>query len=149
MNEVGERLGNTAEPLSPPLGRAGMSSRKRSSTAAPPSQPGRPRKPAATKRSGVIGVRVSEEERIILERNADGQQLSAFLRQTGLGQRRPGRIPRAHREIAGQLSRIGNNLNQLVRLAHTGRFPAHLEGLLQRIFREIVKWRREVFGQPE
>ena len=83
---------------------------------------------------------------MILERNADGQQLSAFLRQAGLGQERPGRVPRANREIAGQLSRLGNNFNQLVRLAHTGRFPAHLEGLLQRILHEIVSLRREVFG---
>lgn len=95
-------------------------------------------------------MRVSEEERIVLERNADGQQLSAFLRQAGMAQRRLGRIPLANREIAGQLSRLGNNLNQLVRLAHTGRFPAHLEALLQRIFQEIVKWRRQQFGdKPE
>jgi hypothetical protein len=67
-----------------------------------------------------------------------------------MAQRRPGRIPLANREIAGQLSRLGNNLNQLVRLAHTGRFPAHLEALLQRIFQEIVKWRRQQFGdKPE
>jgi hypothetical protein len=112
-------------------------------------QGGRPRKSDEEKRSGVIGVRVTEEERRIIERNADGQDLSSFLRQAGMGQLRRGRIPLVFREIAGQLSRIGNNLNQLVRLAHTGRFPAHLEALLQRFYAEVVKWRRQLLGDSE
>jgi hypothetical protein len=94
-------------------------------------------------------VRVSEEERTIIEKNADGRDLSTFLRQAGMAQQQPGRIPLANRETLGQLSRLGNNLNQLVRLAHAGRFPAHLEALLQRFYDLVAKWRREQLGDLE
>jgi len=96
----------------------------------------------------VIGVRVSEEEMAILEENSDGQDLSGFLRRAGLGEERAGKIPRANREIAGQLARIGNNVNQLVRLAHTGRFPPYLEPVLKRVFQELARYRRELLGRP-
>jgi Bacterial mobilisation protein (MobC) len=52
-------------------------------------------------------------------------------------------------EVAGHLSRYGNNLNQLVRLAHTGRFPDHLEPLLRRLHDQIIRWRRELLGESE
>jgi mobilization protein NikA len=112
-------------------------------------RPGRPRKSEEEKRSEVISVRVSERERRIIEENAVGQDLSTFLRQAGMGQQQPGRIPLIDRWTAGQFSRIGNNLNQLVRLIHTGRIPEHLEALLQRMYREIVKLRRRLLGCPD
>lgn len=117
-----------------------------------PRSPGRPRKPDALKRSVVIGVRVSEEEKAIIEENADGRDLSTFLRQAGMAQQppgQPGRIPLANREVLGQLGRLGNNLNQLVRLAHTGRFPAHLGALLQRFYDLVAKWRQEQLGDRQ
>lgn len=117
--------------------------------AAPPRSPGRPRKLAEEVRSEVIVLRVSMREKAIIEKNADGRELSAFLRQAGMAQQQPARVPLANREISGHLSRWGNNLNQLVRLAHTGRFPAHLEALLQRLYDLIIKWRRELLGEPE
>ncbi len=110
---------------------------------------GRPRKAADEQRLDVIGVRVSRKERAIIEKNADGRELSAFLRQAGMAQQPRARVPLANREIAGHLSRYGNNLNQLVRLAHTGRFPDHLEPFLRRLYGLIVKWRRELLGEPE
>jgi len=94
-------------------------------------------------------VRVSEKERIVIEKNADGRDLSTFLRQAGMAQQQSARVPLANREISGHLSRYGNNLNQLVRLAHTGRFPEHLESLLRRLYDLMVKWRRELLGEPE
>lgn len=114
-----------------------------------PRPSGRPRKSADEQRSDVIGVRVSKRERAIIEKNADGRELSAFLRQVAMAQQPRARVPLANREIAGHLSRYGNNLNQLVRLAHTGRFPDHLEPLLRRLHDLIVRWRRELLGEPE
>src|SRR5881394_383862 len=93
----------------------------------PPRSPGRPRKSADEQRSDVIGVRVSKREKAVIESNADGRELSAFLRQAGMAQQQRGRVPLANREISGHLSRYGNNLNQLVRLAHAGRISDHLE----------------------
>jgi hypothetical protein len=114
----------------------------------PPRSPGRPRKSADEQRSDVIGVRVSPKEKAIIEKHADGRELSAFLRQAGMGQQQPARVPLANREISGHLSSIGNNLNQLVRLAHVGRCPDHLEAFLRRMYDLIVKWRRELLGEP-
>ena len=110
---------------------------------------GRPRKSADEQRSEVIGVRVSKREKAVIERNADGRDLSTFLRQAGMAQQPRARVPLANREISGHLSRYGNNLNQLVRLAHAGRFPDHLEPLLRRLYDLIIKWRRELLGDPE
>lgn len=113
------------------------------------SQPGRPSKPAEERRSGVISVRVSEKERHVIEQNADGRDLSTFLRQAGMGKQSSVRVPLANREILGHVSRYGNNLNQLVKLAHTGRIPTHLEAFLRRFYAQVVKWSRELLGGLE
>lgn len=70
-----------------------------------------------------IDVRVSEEEKIELVRLAAGQEmsLSDYLRSVLLGKeiivRRENHAPAA---LIYELSRIGNNLNQLARHANSG-----------------------------
>jgi hypothetical protein len=93
-------------------------------------------------------VRLSEEEIEILERRADGQFLSTYLRQAALGKERKTMIPAANREIAGHLARIGNNLNQLVRLAHTGRYPAHFESTLRLLYEKLAEYQRQLVQGP-
>src|SRR3954463_2796552 len=110
---------------------------------------GRPRKSTDEQRSDVIGVRVSKRERAIIEKNADGRELSAFLRQAGLAQQPRARVPLANREIAGNLSRYGNNLNQLVRRAHPGSFPDHLGPLLPRLHDLFFQWRANPERKPK
>jgi hypothetical protein len=72
-------------------------------------------------RSHRLAFRVTPEERRTLARRAAacGLSLSALLRQTTLGtvpRRRPQAI---ERQAVAQLGRVGNNLNQLARLANT------------------------------
>jgi hypothetical protein len=114
-------------------------------------EPGRPRKRADQIRSKLIGVRVSETEFAVLERRAEGQPVSTWIREELLGRGRPGRqrIPRANLAIAGQLAKLGNNVNQLVRLAHTGRFPAFLEPLLKRVLGAVASYQRELLARPK
>jgi hypothetical protein len=45
-----------------------------------------------------------------------------------------------------QLSRLGNNLNQLTRLVHTGRVSPRLEPLLVKIRDQIDAFRRQLLG---
>lgn len=112
--------------------------------------PGRPRKRADQIRSKLIRVRVSETEFAVLEKRAEGQPVSTWIREELLGRGRPGRqrIPRANLAIAGQLAKLGNNVNQLVRLAHTGRFPAFLEPLLEQVLGAVTSYQRELLAGP-
>jgi hypothetical protein len=111
-------------------------------------QPGRPRKPARKRLSLWIRVRLSEEDLGTLRSRAGGQPISTYLRQAGLGRDRRSKIPAANLEIAGQLARVGNNVNQLVRLAHTGRYPVQFESVLRQLCEMLAKYQRELLGSP-
>jgi hypothetical protein len=45
-----------------------------------------------------------------------------------------------------QLARLGNNLNQLTRLVHTGRVSPRLEPLLEQIRDQIATFHRQILG---
>ena len=127
----------------------------RSKSQGPPSdfpgrrQPGRPRKPPSQRRSRVMRVRFSEADLDSLQQLADGQPLSTYLRQAALGRPARTRIPSANREITGHLARIGNNLNQLVRLAHTGRYPMQFESVLRQLYEKLAEVQRQLMeGGP-
>jgi hypothetical protein len=79
-------------------------------------------------RDGVLPVRLSAEERAIVEAAADvaGLTISSYARQAMLGGPAPravSRKPADRRELArilGQLGHIGGNLNQLAKDKNTG-----------------------------
>ena len=89
-------------------------------------------------------VRFSEADLDSLQQLADGQPLSTYLRQAALGRPARTRIPSANREITGHLARIGNNLNQLVRLAHTGRYPMQFESVLRQLYEKLAEVQRQL-----
>lgn len=79
-------------------------------------------------RSKIIRIRVTESEHQILKDNAEGRQVSPWLRTMGLGTK-PENIPKASPKgkkvaptvdplLIRELARIGNNLNQLARVAN-------------------------------
>jgi hypothetical protein len=114
-----------------------------------PKIPGRPPKPPSKKRRHLIRVWVSEEELDEIMRNAEGEPLSVFLREAGQKRERAGEVPRANREHWLRLSKLANNLNQAVRLAHTGRVPVYLEALLRQILQVLTVIQRELLGGPK
>lgn len=83
-------------------------------------------------RDKMIPVRVSEDEKKAIETKASQagyRSVSAYLRDLGQGTEIQQRLPP---EVRRQLVGIGNNLNQIARLANSGKqFQAHETQLKQ------------------
>ena len=112
-------------------------------------EPGRPRKSEQDRRARVIRVYVSERELASLRELAGDRPLAVVIRELMQGRWPENRIPRAYLEGHGQLSKIGNKLDQAVRLAYTGRCPAHLEPLLRDLLQLLARMQRTLLGGPE
>lgn len=96
-------------------------------------RPGRPPLPASRRRCVSVLVRVtpSEHEVLIASARAAGVSVASFLRDTGL--RLPMRAAPAAIDLRAvqEMNRLGNNLNQLLVLAHTHRVPTELSGTIE------------------
>ena len=70
----------------------------------------------------VFAIRLSKIERETIEIKADnaGMKLGEYLRATALKRKIPPSVPKINREIYIELIRIGNNINQLTRVANVG-----------------------------
>lgn len=77
---------------------------------------------AARGRTKRLLLRVSPQEKALIERNAAdlGLGLSAYLRAVGQGRRLTPQRPAINDEAIRQLASIGNNLNQIARRANSG-----------------------------
>jgi hypothetical protein len=77
-------------------------------------------------RRDVIKVRVTAAERATIAASADAARLpmALFVRRRALGQAVVAPAASVDMEAVAHLGRIGNNLNQIARLAHEGRAPA-------------------------
>lgn len=105
----------------------------------------RPRVEAARRRRNVVGVRLTDDEYAAVRAAAlsAGETPGAWMRGTALaGIEKPRPEAPAHGPPAAQaavlceLRRIGGNLNQAVRLAHSGRW-SNIRGTLESL-REAV-----------
>lgn len=78
-------------------------------------------KPDRQKRE-IFSIRLSPTERQTIEAKADsaGIKLGEYIRATALKRKIPPSIPEINREIYIQLIRIGNNINQIARVANVG-----------------------------
>lgn len=97
---------------------------------------GRPRlDPERRRTERLDAVRVSPSELAALRERAAaaGLSLSRFVRSAALGLRIRPPMPATDLVVASELGRIGNNLNQLTRLAHSGQLPGWLGGELARL----------------
>ncbi len=83
--------------------------------------PGRPALGVAERRGHMIAVKVTLEERALLEARATaaGLNVGVYVRAMGLGRRVVGVVPEVNREAWGELARTTANLNQIA---------AHLNG---------------------
>ena len=92
-----------------------------------------------------ISVRLTPGQRRRIEELAAGVGLrpSTYLRAVGLGEKLPHRPGQPTREAIHQLARVGNNLNQAVKFAHThGHFRS--EGELREVLEEVHRALREL-----
>lgn len=81
-------------------------------------------------RSAVVPIRFSKEERdsLLSQAKSYGVSLSEFVRRAALKRRLPpAPPPQINRDIYQELSRIGNNLNQVARKIHQGAVAVELE----------------------
>jgi Bacterial mobilisation protein (MobC) len=81
-------------------------------------------------RSEVVPIRFSKEERdsLLSQAKSFGVSLSEFVRRAALKRRLPpAPPPQINRDIYQELSRIGNNLNQVARKIHEGAVSVDLE----------------------
>jgi hypothetical protein len=71
--------------------------------------------------------------------------LATYLRHLLRNRRIPTLAPAPTLGMVRELSRLGINLNQLTRLAHTGRVSPRLEPLLEEISEQIRTFHRQLF----
>lgn len=106
----------------------------------PPASPGRPIK---------VTFRLSEEEHARLLARVEELEVgqSAYLRAVALGRQVPQpAVPRTNLKAIGELNRIGNNLNQLVKLLHSGKAPYGLRSTLEAVHAAVEAMRRTLAG---
>ena len=106
----------------------------------------RPRLPRSLRRTRQINARFTEAEAEALAASADAARLTVpeYLRRRGLRRRTPViAAPELPPEIRFELNKIGVNLNQLVRLAHQGRYrPRGGRAVVERMER-MAAWIEE------
>jgi hypothetical protein len=105
---------------------------------------------AAEPLSCVVGARLTPSQHFDLEARAKaaGVTVGTYLRHLVRGQAPTARWPLARAAIV-QLARVGNNLNQLVKLAHSGTpLSPQLYGVVQQVLAEVRRVRRALQVEP-
>lgn len=110
---------------------------------------GRPKSRQAPRTT--MSIRISERERRQIEEKAAaiGMAPSAYIRTMALdGGNVDGNIHEDRQKLMHELSAIGNNINQIARMANTNIFIAksdvhEVKGLLQQIQRLLVQYIRK------
>ena len=83
----------------------------------------RPKKDISKQRTVVIAFRVSQSEYVIITNNAGtiGLSVAEYIRRKCTGKSLPKkRVDPLDRKLFVELSRVGNNLNQLARVSNSG-----------------------------
>ncbi len=117
-----------------------------------PGVPGRPRKAPDKLRSNRMRIRFSSRRLAFITQNAEGKTVPELMRElllARLRRQRRNRIPLENRKAMGQVSKVGNNVKQLVGLTGAGRLPAHSEPLLRRLYEGLVEYRQALTGDPQ
>jgi hypothetical protein len=111
---------------------------------------GRPRLPPAARRRVQVNVWLTAAEEAILEERAraTGLALSVYVRTAALAIRTAplSEIPRSNLAVVSQLQRLGNNLNQLTRLANSGLLDPALVPVLNDIAMKLQLFHRALVG---
>ena len=102
------------------------------------------KKPKHKNRSSQVTfwVTLSERDRISANAERAGVSMSAYIRSLALGKPLRQKPSVLADELIRQLSRIGNNLNQLLRHAQAGKFDGakHIEHVSARVSHALTYW---------
>lgn len=120
-------------------------------TTAPPKRGrgGRPKNKPGTVRDVTIGVRVAPAELAVLTAKAEQMSMTPaqWLREAALSRRLPSPpVPAINREQYAELARLSANLNQLAKLANSGKPVTVADALLQRLAGEVGRLRLGLLG---
>ena len=108
---------------------------------------GRPRLPPAERRDRIVDIRLNAVEHERLQDKADraAMPLSTFLRESGMGRRIVGPPSLENQEAAKQLLRVGQLLNQAIKLVNAGKInnvePSTLKDLREQVRRVRLELR--------
>lgn len=99
------------------------------------------------KRTKSIKIRVTADELAALRERCPQGSLAPWLRDLGLGERRPRRVPAVDPALLRQLAGAGNLLNQIARKLNRGEWGVgdriELLAALQRIEQQLAEVRRD------
>jgi Mobilization protein NikA len=111
---------------------------------------GRPPLPPDHRRRHILTLRLTLPERDALRRRAALARLpiAVYARQRTLRHTPPRSVPILNIRSVGQLGRLANNLNQLVKLAHQGQVSPDILPSLTLILAEVRRLRRLLVGLP-
>jgi hypothetical protein len=101
--------------------------------------------------SRVVSTKLTRSQHFDLDARAGaaGLTVGRYLRVLIAGERPSGRWPLVRKAIV-ELSRVGNNLNQLVKLAHQGTLlPADLLSAVTRVLRQVRALRDALMADAE
>ena len=110
---------------------------------------GRPKGDPSAVRIATIGVRVSPDEYNALKAKAAqlGMTPAQWLREAALTRRLPSPpVAAINRAEYAELARLANNLNQLMRVAHSEQAVVVADALLQRLLDEVGRLRLALIG---
>ena len=104
--------------------------------------------PPSLCRSDVLHVRLlpGEKEAALAEAEKFGLDLATHVRRVLLKRHTQKLVPQPTIEMIQQLRRLGNNINQLTHLAHTGRINPRLGSLLEQVLGAIDQFHRHLLG---
>lgn len=113
----------------------------------PPRRNGRPKKAAAEARELFMGFRVNAAEQAAIHARAAAARLdtSVLMREAAKGAPIRVRPSRYAPEVGIHLRRIGNNLNQLTKLAHTGQVTPAVSRATEDALREVAAFVRALY----
>ena len=102
------------------------------------------RKPEGERRDRCVKSYFTPDEfaQLQMAAEASGMTHAAFVRACALGEKPKAKPSRASAELIRHLTYIGNNLNQMTKIAHAGRAPA--EDLLEHTLHELLKAVRRI-----
>jgi predicted DNA binding CopG/RHH family protein len=107
---------------------------------------GRPKVDERVVKRHNLTVRLSDQDLILLDHKAKqaGLSFSAFLREAGLSRKMPKPVPEVTLKTFLELGRIGNNLNQMLKLIHEGHFDVEVAEIIVELFDLVYLVRKEV-----